>query len=90
MTTSEAASTLRRMYTTAPHDEKSVSVILFGIKYAEELTGLSSNGIAAEAALTNANGYHGEMRNGMKLARYGVVSSAGRDGSLSSGNEPYN
>ena len=68
LTEREAAAHLERMYNSAPSNEKAVRVHLFGIKYAEDLDGLSVSTVVETAGVRES--YCTEVRKGMKLARY--------------------
>ena len=71
MTVSEVAKALREYRRAAPDGEKAVFVILFAIKYAEELDAVNNNQAVATAAhLTDANSYSIEIGYGRKLAKY--------------------
>ena len=63
----ELAEKLREMYNTAPKDEKALSVHLFGIKYAAELSRFSPAAVARHAGL---DGYAPEINKARNLARY--------------------
>lgn len=68
MTIEEAAKRLAAMYREAPDREKALSVHLFGIKYAEQIEGMTAHGIAERAELPRS--YGTEIRKGIRLARY--------------------
>lgn len=68
MTIEEAAKRLAAMYREAPEREKSLSVHLFGIKYAEQIDGIPAHDIAERADLPRS--YGTEIRKGIRLARY--------------------
>ncbi len=70
MTLAEAGRTLRAMHQGAPHDEKVIHIILFGITYAESIESLSSTDIVVEARMTERNSYHQELNFGRRLAKY--------------------
>ncbi len=65
----DAARALREMYDD-PETGKAVSIHLFGIRYAEELDGMSIDEVVARAGLPES--YRTEVRKGITLARYVV------------------
>lgn len=64
----ELAQKLREMYDAAHPDEQALSVHLFGIKYAAELSRFSAAAVARHAGL--GKGYASEINKGRNLARY--------------------
>lgn len=69
MTVGEAADILRRMYKQdAPRGKKGPYLILFGLKYGDDLAGLSLASVIREAGLHRTANI--EIRYGMKLADY--------------------
>lgn len=69
MTIDEAAKILSQMYRQgAATKEKAVQIHLFGIKYADELEGMSLPEVTARAGISEK--YKTEIRKGMNLARY--------------------
>ena len=69
MTVGEAAAILRRMYRDdAPQGEKGAYVILFGIKYADDLARLSLASVIRESGIYPTA--HVQIRHGMKLDKY--------------------
>ena len=73
MTIDDLAQTLRQMYQNAGHREKSEMILLFGIKYAKELT----PGIVPEVIRRSRIGdsYITEVHKGRRLARYVTAKS---------------
>ena len=71
MNLDEAAHTLRQMYNNAPDKEQVAHIHLFGIKYADQLEGLSNTEIIRRAGLYPS--YHSEVAKGRRLAKYVVV-----------------
>lgn len=71
MTVKEAGDILRRAYNDAPHGEKKTCLILFGIKYADSLLGLSLKDVVAEAGIGST--YYTEIRLGIKSAQYAQI-----------------
>ena len=67
MTIDEAARRLKAMYDDASTG-KAVSIHLFGIRYADELDGMSIGEVVIRAGLPKS--YQTEVRKGMSLARY--------------------
>lgn len=67
MTEQEAIRKFRALYERAPLGEKALAPIIFGLKYADELVGLSINRIAIESGHRT---YHVGIRHGRKLAKY--------------------
>lgn len=67
MTVEKAAKILKCVYDNAPEGEKALRVHLFGIKYADELAGLS---IKEVANLAEIPGYAAEVNKGRNLAGY--------------------
>ena len=68
MTIQELADELGRMYNTAPQGEQVMMIHLFGIKYADELRGLSLNDLAEQAGIPRS--YGTEINKGRNLAKY--------------------
>ena len=64
----EAGRKLKGMYESALHGEKVAHIHLFGIKYADELDGLTSMDIVRQAGLRES--YNTEVAKGRKLAKY--------------------
>ena len=72
MNETEAAKLLRASYDEAEvRLEQTTAIHLFGIRYAEELVGLSLENILKQAEMPAS--YKTEIRKGMKLARYVVL-----------------
>ena len=71
MTVDEAADILKRMYNDAPDREKITGIFLFGIKYADDLAGLSLKDVVREAGIRPT--YYTEIRRGIKLAQYAQI-----------------
>lgn len=70
MTVDELAEKLKEEYRHAPNDEKAVSVVLFSIKYASEMKGMTNAEIARKACLVKPDSYNQEIGYGRKLAKY--------------------
>ena len=68
MTVDEAANILREMRQKAPKGGKTTCILLFGIKYAKELSGLSVADIAERA--TGYKSHETEINYGIRLAEY--------------------
>ena len=68
MTLDEAAETLAREYGAAKRGEMVLSIHLFGIKYADEIGGLSVPGIVRKSGLSDT--YVTEVHKGIKLAKH--------------------
>ena len=69
MTVEKAAAILRQMHRhDAPWGEKGVYVILFGLKYADDLARLSLASVIRESGIYPTANV--EIRYGMKLAKY--------------------
>ena len=68
MTEAEASAILHDLYEQAPEGKKMLGILLFGIKYADELAGLSSTRIAAQA--TGKKHFDTEINYGKNLAEY--------------------
>ena len=68
MTVSEAGDALRRAYAAAPQGEKGPSLILFGIKHADDLARLSLSRVIREAGIHRSADI--QIRHGMKLTKY--------------------
>lgn len=70
MTISELGNELRNMYNSAPENEKTTFIHLFGIKYGHIII---NNGYSA-SEITQASGlndsYKTEVRKGVKLSKY--------------------
>ena len=73
MTIDEAASELRKMYFSAAHGDKSIAVVLFGLKYADDLGRgrLSIQRIISRARIPP--NYSPMVNKGRKLANYVVL-----------------
>jgi 5-methylcytosine-specific restriction protein B len=69
MNIEQAAEALQRMYND-PATGKAVSIHLFGIRYAEQLSDLSLEEVVKRAGLPTS--YKTELRKGINLARYVV------------------
>ncbi|MDE2715706.1 MAG: hypothetical protein OXI33_01655 [Chloroflexota bacterium] len=71
MTFDELVAELVRAYREAPHNEINARIILFGIKYADDLRHVNVSDIEeAVSELTERNSYAPEISNGVKLAKY--------------------
>jgi hypothetical protein len=69
MTIDQAAKLLAQMYRQgAATNEKAVYIHLFGIKYADELEGMSLPELTDRAGISDT--YKTEIRKGMNLAKY--------------------
>ena len=69
MTVEKAAAKLKRMYRVdAPRGKKGPYLILFGVKYADDLARLSLSRVIREAGLHPTANV--QIRHGMKLADY--------------------
>ena len=68
MTEDEAVRILREMCEKAPRNEKGAYIHIFGIKYAQELAGLSISTVAERA--TGYKSYEVEINKGIRLAKY--------------------
>lgn len=68
MTEAEAIAILHDLYEHAPRDKQVLGILLFGVKYADELAGHSLASIASQA--TGKAHYAGEIKHGMNLAEY--------------------
>ena len=68
MTVGEAAAVLKRMYRDAPAGEKGPCLILFGIKYVDDLARLSLRSVIRESGLHRSADV--QIRHGMKLEKY--------------------
>lgn len=73
MQINEASKILREMYLKADKKEKAVSIHLFGIKYAQQIEGISAKDIVIGADLPES--YKTEVRKGINLAKYVEVKS---------------
>ena len=71
MTIDEAARILRDMYDSAPDKEQVAHVHLFGIKYADQIDGLTKTEIVRRAGLPPS--YDVEVGAGRRLAKYVIV-----------------
>lgn len=71
MTIEEASRLLARMCHQAPEGEKVVHIHLFGIKYADEIQGMSLSELAVRANLPKS--YGTELAKGRALARFVTV-----------------
>ena len=67
MTEARAIAILRDLYEHAPYGKKPLAPLLFGLKYADELAGLSLASIADQGSRAC---YEPELRYGVKLAEY--------------------
>ena len=68
MTLEEAGRRLREMYDTAPYGEQVAHIHLFGVKYADELEGLSNVDIVRQAGMYES--YSTEVAKGRRLSKY--------------------
>lgn len=69
MTIDEAARILADMYRKgSASNEKAVQIHLFGIKYADQIEGMSLPDLAGRAGIPET--YKTELRKGMNLAKY--------------------
>ncbi len=68
MTGQEAGRKLREMYDSAPYGEQVAQIHLFGIKYADELEGLTNAEIVRHSGLYES--YITEVAKGRRLAKY--------------------
>ena len=68
MTIDEAAAMLRDMRRKAPAGEVSLQAILFGIKYHDQLGGVSLNDLSARMGSRTLCDV--QLRHGIKLAKY--------------------
>ena len=68
MTVEEAAKRLKDEYANAPQGEKGPSLILFGIKYANDLAHLSLSRVIRESGIHRSADI--QIRHGMKLTKY--------------------
>ena len=68
MTLEEAGRKLREMYQFAPSGELVAYIHLFGIKYADELHGLTNQAIVEQARIPQS--YFSEVAKGRSLAKY--------------------
>lgn len=68
MQINQASKILREMYQKADKKEKAVSIHLFGIKYAQQIEGISAKDIVIGADLPES--YKTEVRKGINLAKY--------------------
>ena len=68
MTVEEAAAELKRMYERAPQGEQTTMLHLFGIKYADDLVGLSIGDVVRKADISKS--YPTEINKGRRLAKY--------------------
>ncbi len=68
MTLEEAGRKLREVYDAAPYGEQVAHIHLFGIKYADELDGLTNMDIVRQAGMHES--YYTEVAKGRKLAKY--------------------
>ncbi len=67
----EAASILREMYRTARRGDKSVRVVLFGLKYADDLGHLSVQQVILQSGIPR--NYFPMVNMGRKLASYVIL-----------------
>lgn len=70
MKVEDAAQLLKEMYETAPDREKVAHVHLFGIRYADAISNMSSHELADRAGIQRS--YGTEIRKGINLAKYVV------------------
>ena len=68
MTPEEAGQKLREMYDAAPYGEQVAQIHLFGIKYADEVEGLTNLDIVRHAGIHES--YNTEVAKGRRLAKY--------------------
>ncbi len=68
MTPDQAGRKLKEMYDSAPEGEKAAHIHLFGIKYADEVDGLTNIDIVRQAGLPTS--YGTEVAKGRKLSKY--------------------
>ena len=68
MLSEEAGRLLRQMYDTAPRGDRLLQFHLFGIRYADQIEGLSNHAIIVKAGLPVS--YETEIAKGRKLAKY--------------------
>jgi hypothetical protein len=68
MTVAEAARLLRNMYYNAPEGEMVTNLLLFGIKYADEIHSLSLRQLVDYAAMPAS--YTLQIRHGINLSKY--------------------
>ena len=73
MQINEASRILADMYAKAEPREKAVTIHLFGIKYADQITDMSAREIVVGAGLPES--YKTEIRKGINLAKYVEVRS---------------
>jgi len=73
MQINEASRILADMYAKAEPKEKSVTIHLFGIKYADQIKEMSAREIVVGAGLPES--YKTEIRKGINLAKYVEVRS---------------
>ena len=66
----ELVSELRRTYREAPRGEVATSIILFGIRFADDLSRISVADLARQAKLTEKGSFGVEVNHGIKLAKY--------------------
>lgn len=69
MNLTEAGRKLRAMYDAAAYREKACSTFLFGIKYADELRGLTNQAIVRASGLRQQS-YPTNVARGRQLAKY--------------------
>ena len=77
MTIDEAASNLRELYRAAPRGDKSISVVLFGLKHADDLAGLSVQQVVLRSGIPS--NYSPMVNQGRKLARYVALKDGATD-----------
>ena len=70
MTTEELAATLRRAYESAPYGDKTLSVQMWAIKFAEELDGKVAGAVARQAQIGN---WEATINDAKKLARHVIL-----------------
>ena len=68
ITTEQAGTILRRAHADAPHGEKSIRLILFGVKYAADLERMQLSDVIKKAGLHPSANV--EIRYGIKMAKY--------------------
>ncbi len=70
MTEDDAARELSEWKRNAPTGEEAATVILFGIKYADELRRMSYASVARKANISSSHSYGTELGYGVTLAKY--------------------
>lgn len=66
----ELVSELQRTYKEAPRGEVATSIILFGIRNADDLSRISVADLARQAKLTEKGSFGVEVNHGIRLAKY--------------------